>query len=321
MRNPSETWRGRQGQRRLHERQRQSGDSFIDGKELIAAVATLPGPPGSIPLGGMRCREFLVAVATLSSERANKGTEASRTAVRQAAVAAAHKEFTKLEQFNMTTAEEAGRWTIHPERDTTVPWRAKKSTMLIARPRLLWRDGAHNEDQGEAQRAEFPSPGRRGERQTYTTLLHPVRTTPLTVSSHHSAHAPKAPNRVVCIFYFSVRVTPKPRWSINNNRDNDNNCKNNDNCDSLRPGGNVADHGTHSGHNRNVRSNPAEQTCCAPTRRQQHQQQHSTRSGQQQPGQPQGTDKSMNGARDHAANAVAQTSVQEELAVDFFTKK
>ena len=138
----------------------------------------------------------------------------------------------------MTTAEEAGRWTIHPERDTTVPWRAKKSTMLIARPRLLWRDGAHNEDQGEAQRAEFPSPGRRGERQTYTTLLHPVRTTPLTVSSHHSAHAPKAPNRVVCIFYFSVRVTPKPRWSNNNNnRDNDNNCKNSDNCDSLRPGG------------------------------------------------------------------------------------
>ena len=46
---------------------------------------------------------------------------------------------------------------------------------------------------------------------TDPTLLHPVRTTPLSVSSRHSAHALKVPNRVFFIFYCLVRVTPKPR--------------------------------------------------------------------------------------------------------------
>ena len=81
MTNHSETWRSRQSQRRLHERQGQSGDSFNDGKELIAAVATLPVKPGNITLSGMRCGEFFVGVAMLSSERANEDTEASRIAV------------------------------------------------------------------------------------------------------------------------------------------------------------------------------------------------------------------------------------------------
>ena len=66
---------------------------------------------------------------------------------------------------------------------------------------------------------------------------------------------------------------------------------------------------------------PALQTCCAPTRRQLHQPQHSTRSGQQQPCQPQGTDNSKNGAYKRAGNATAQTSAQDELTVDFSGKK
>ena len=45
-----------------------------DGKELVAAVATLPGQPGNAPLGGMKCREFQAAVATLSSELVQKRT-------------------------------------------------------------------------------------------------------------------------------------------------------------------------------------------------------------------------------------------------------
>ena len=62
-----------------------------DGKELFAAVATLRGQPGNVPHGGLKCREFLAAVATLSSELAERDTQASRVAVRQAAVATAHK--------------------------------------------------------------------------------------------------------------------------------------------------------------------------------------------------------------------------------------
>ena len=66
-------------------------------------------------------------------------------------------------------------------------------------------------------------------------------------------------------------VTPKPRWSINNNnKDNDNNSKKSNNRDSLHFGGNVDDSDTHSGHNYNVPSSSAVHTCCAPTRRQLH---------------------------------------------------
>ena len=50
--------------------------------------------------------------------------------------------------------------------------------------------------------------------------------------------------------------------------------------------------------------------------------QHSARSGQKQPCQPQGTDNSKNGSRHREANAVAQTSPHDELIVDpFVTKK
>ena len=64
----------------------------IEGKELCGR-----GKNGSVPFGGMTCRELLAAVATLSSELAKKDTEASRVAAgQQAAVAAAHKGFTKL---------------------------------------------------------------------------------------------------------------------------------------------------------------------------------------------------------------------------------
>ena len=71
----------------------------------------------------------------------------------------------------------------------------------------------------------------------------------------------------------------------------------------------------------NVPSSSAVKTCSAPTRRQLHQPQRSTRSEQQQLCQPQGTNNSKNGARNRAANAIAQTSAQDELAVDFFQKK
>ena len=77
------------------------------------------------------------------------------------------------------------------------------------------------------------------------------------------------------------------------------------------------DNDTHSGHNYNVPSSFAVQTSSASNRRQHHQPQHSTRSGQRQPCQPQGTDNSKNGARNRTANAVAQTSAQDELTVNF----
>ena len=45
------------------------------------------------------------------------------------------------------------------------------------------------------------------------------------------------------------------------------------------------------------------------------------RSGQQQPCQPLGTDNSKNVGGNRAANATAQTSAQDELAVDSFESK
>ena len=72
-----------------------------DRKELIAAVATLPGQPGSVPLGGMTCRVFLGPHCWRK-----KDTEGLRIAVGQAAAAAAHRGFTKLRRFNMITAQE-----------------------------------------------------------------------------------------------------------------------------------------------------------------------------------------------------------------------
>ena len=75
------------------------------------------------------------------------------------------------------------------------------------------------------------------------------------------------------------------------------------------------DNNTYCDHIIYERSCSVVQTCWAPTRRQLHQPQHSTRSGQQQPCQPQGTDISKNGVRNRAANAIAQTSAQDELIV------
>ena len=86
-------------------------------------------------------------------------------------------------------------------------------------------------------------------------------------------------------------------------------------------GGNVDDYGTYSGHNCHGHSSPAVQTCCAPACRQLKQPQHSPRSGQQQPCQPQGTHNSKNGSPNRAANAIAKTSTQDELNVDFLPTK
>ena len=70
-------------------------------------------PPWQCSLVSLGTFRSVPAVATLSSELAEKDTEASRIAVRHAGVAAL-KGFTKPAQFNMITAEEAGKWTIHP---------------------------------------------------------------------------------------------------------------------------------------------------------------------------------------------------------------
>ena len=96
------------------------------------------------------------------------------------------------------------------------------------------------------------------------------------------------------------------------------NTENSNNSASLLPSGNVEEHDTTATTYPPV---SAVQTCCALTRRQLHQPQHSTRWGQQQPCQPQGTDSSKNGARNRAANATAHTGVQDELAVDFTPQK
>ena len=61
-----------------------------------------------------------------------------------------------------------------------------------------------------------------------------------------------------------TRVTPRPRWSMNNNnnnRDDDNNGKNSNNSCNLQAWGNEDDNDTHSGHNYNVPSGSAVQTC------------------------------------------------------------
>ena len=96
----------------------------------------------------------------------------------------------------------------------------------------------------------------------------------------------------------ATRTRVKQKQPIkNNNRDNDNNSENKMLEVAFHPWSNVDDNHTHSGHNYNVPSSPAVLTCCAPTRRQLRQPPHSTRSGQQQLCQPQGTDNSRNGAR------------------------
>ena len=61
----------------------------------------------------MKGREFLTAVLSLSAEISNLAQEASRVAVRQAAIALAHKGFTKLEQISLIPPEEAARWAVH----------------------------------------------------------------------------------------------------------------------------------------------------------------------------------------------------------------
>ena len=79
-------------------------------------------------------------------------------------------------------------------------------------------------------------------------------------------------------------------------------------------------YGMYGGRGVHVRSRPAVQTCCAPTRRQVHQPQHSARSGQRHHANHK-ADNGRNGARNRAANAIAQTSAQDELTVDFGKKR
>ena len=119
-----------------------------------------------------------------------------------------------------------------------------------------------------------------------------------------------------------TRVMPKPWWSINNNKNNknnrhkDHNSKNRNNSGKIPP--------QRRGRRRHAQwsqlhSSSAVQTCCAPTTRQLHQPQHSTRSGQQQLCQPQGTNKSKNGARNRARRTclqfVAKKKVKKTLRV------
>ena len=63
----------------------------------------------------------------------------------------------------------------------------------------------------------------------------------------------------------STRDTPKPRWSVKNSSNNNNNDSKNNNSGSLHPRGNVDDNDKHRGHNYNVPSGSAMQTCCAST--------------------------------------------------------
>ena len=102
---------------------------------------------------------------------------------------------------------------------------------------------------------------------------------------------------------------PKMRCSISNNTDDDKNSKNNIFTEASTLGATWTTNDTHSVHNHHVPFSSASQTCCAPTRR---------LLGQQKPCHPQGTDNSRKDARNRAANAIAQTSAQYELAVDFF---
>ena len=81
------------------------------------------------------------------------------------------------------------------------------------------------------------------------------------------------------------------------------------------------DNDTYSSQNIKVRSGPAMQTCCTPTRRQLRQPQHPARSGQPQPCPTTRHRQQQEWCRDRAANATAQTSAQDKIIVELGSRK
>ena len=125
---------------------------------------------------------------------------------------------------------------------------------------------------------------------------------------------PSGPEQQKC-----TRVTPKPRWSTNNNnRDNDNNSKHRNNSGSLHPRGNV-DEQRHAQRPQLQRTLQFRSTVKLRTDLPPATSTATLNAIWTTATLPRnGARNSKHGARNRAANAIAQTSAQDELAVDFF---